>query len=401
MATRTLETDIDEIMPGVIADRRHLHEHPELGFQEFATAELVRQRLEALGVEDICTGIAVTGVTGLIRGSAPGEGRTVLVRADMDALPITEENEVEYRSRNDGVMHACGHDAHTAILLGVARLLTERRDEFSGTVKLCFQPAEEMPPGGAIRMIDEGVLQDPHVDAVIGLHMSSQDPAGTVRVGGGPVMAGGDLFQVTVHGTGGHAASPELCVDPVAIGAQIVTALQTLVSRETDPMATVVVTVGMFRGGEAFNVIPDTVTFGGTVRAFDPELLDRTNRRLGEIATGIAGAMGGRAEVTIPRGYPPTVNDHAMAELVRKAAIEAIGEENVLPANPKMGGEDFSHFLRNRPGAYFNVGSRNEERGITYGHHHPRFDIEEESLGTGMLVMASSVLRYLQGGPDE
>ena len=210
MTTRTLQDDIDEIMPGVVADRRHLHEHTEVAFQEFATAEFVRQRLEALGVEDIRTGIAVTGVTGLVRGTADGPQRCILVRADMDALPIHEENEADYRSQHDGVMHACGHDAHTAMLLGVTRLLIDRRAEFSGTVKLLFQPAEEQPPGGAIAMIAEGVLENPPVDAVIGLHVSAAEPAGTVMVGGGPAMAGGDLFEVTVKGRGGHAASPEL-----------------------------------------------------------------------------------------------------------------------------------------------------------------------------------------------
>ena len=396
MITRSLSDDIDEIMPGVIADRRHLHEHPEIAFQEFETAAFVRQRLESLGVEDIRTGIAVTGVTGLIRGTADGPGRTILVRADMDALPIHEENDVEYASTVDGVMHACGHDAHTAILLGVARLLTDRRDEFSGTVKLCFQPAEEMPPGGAIQMIAEGVLEDPPVGAVIGLHVSSKEPAGRVIVGGGPAMAGGDLFEVTVRGKGGHAASPELAVDPVVIGAHIVTALQTLISRETDPMVTVVVSAGVFRAGDAFNVILDTVSFGGTVRAFDPDLLDRTNQRIGEIASGIALAMGGSAETKIMRGYPPTVNDHAMSELVRRAAIEAVGEENVGTITPAMGGEDFSHFLRAKPGTFFFVGSRNDGRGITYAHHHPRFDIDEEALAAGMKAMTTSVLSYLR-----
>jgi amidohydrolase len=401
MVTRTLQDDIDEILPGVVADRRHLHEHPEVAFQEFETAAFVRQRLESLGVEDIRTGIAVTGVTGLIRGTADGPGRCILVRADMDALPIHEENDAGYSSRNDGVMHACGHDAHTAILLGVARLLTDRRDEFSGTVKLLFQPAEEMPPGGAIRMIAEGVLEEPPVDAVIGLHVTSEQPAGRVIVGGGPAMAGGDLFEVTVYGKGGHAASPELAVDPVVIGSQILTAIQALASRQTDPMSTVVVSAGVFHAGEAFNVIPDTATFGGTVRAFDPHLLERTNRRIGEIASGIAGAMGGRAETRIMLGYPPTVNDPAMSELVRRAAIEAVGEDNVDTIRPAMGGEDFSHFLRARPGTFFFVGSRNEERGITWPHHHPRFDIDEESLAAGMNAMTTSVLRYLQEGIDE
>lgn len=395
MIARTLQDDIDEIMPGVIADRRHLHEHPELAFQEFETATFVAERLETLGVKDIRTGIAVTGVTGLIRGTKPGAGRTVLLRADMDALPIHEENEVDYASGTDGVMHACGHDAHTAILLGVARLLVERRGEFAGTVKLCFQPAEEAPPGGAIRMIEEGVLDDPPVDAVFALHVSSSDPAGTVRIGPGPFMAGGDLFVIEVQGKGGHGASPEEAVDPVVIGAHIVTALQTLVSRETDPMETVVVSTGTFQGGDALNVIPDSVMIGGTVRTFDPELLDRTNRRIGEVASSIAESMGGTAATTIPKGYPPTVNDAAMAEIVREAAVEVVGEERVLPADPKMGGEDFAHFLRRRPGAYFNVGARNEERGITWGHHHPRFDIDEECLGVGMATMVTTALRYL------
>jgi amidohydrolase len=262
-------------------------------------------------------------------------------------------------------------------------------------VKLCFQPAEETPPGGAIRMIAEGVLENPMVDAVIGLHMSSAEPTGRVIVGGGPAMGGGDLFQVEVQGKGGHAASPHESVDPVAIGAQIVTALQTLVSRETDPMDTVVVTVGMFQGGHAFNVRPDTVTFGGTVRAFDMDKLDEVNRRIEETATGIAASMGGSATVTIHRGYPPTINDGAVSELVRQAVTDAVGEENVGTIEPKLGGEDFSHFLRAKPGTFFFVGSRNEEEGIVHGHHHPRFDIDEDSLATGMLAMTTSVLAYL------
>jgi amidohydrolase len=248
-------------------------------------------------------------------------------------------------------------------------------------------------------MIEEGVLEDPHVDAVFGLHVSSGDPVGTVRVGAGPFMAGGDLFVVEIQGKGGHAASPELAVDPVVIGAQVVTALQTLVSRETDPMGSVVVTVGKFQAGETFNVIPDTVVFGGTVRAFVPELLERTNRRIEEISTAIASAMGGSAKVTIPKGYPPTVNDAGMAEVVRLAAVEVVGEANVLPSDPKMGGEDFAHFLRNRPGAFFNVGCRNEQRGIVWGHHHPQFDIDEESLGVGMETMTTTVLNYLAMEP--
>ncbi|HLU35218.1 MAG TPA: amidohydrolase, partial [Thermomicrobiales bacterium] len=323
MATATTIRDsVDEILPGVIADRRHLHENPELGFQEFKTAEFVRQRLEALGVEDIQTGIAVTGVTGVIRGTADGPGRNVLVRADMDALPIHEENDVEYKSKTDGVMHACGHDAHTAILLGLARVLTDRKSEFSGSVKLCFQPAEELPPGGAKAMVEAGVLNDPPIEAVFGLHMSSETPVGQVVVGSGPQMAAADGFEIRIQGKGGHAAYPSENIDPVVIGAQIVVALQTLVSRETDPMDNAVVSTCVFQAGDAFNVIPDTAVLKGTVRTFLKETRDKMEQRIGEIASGIAASLGGSAEVIYTRGYPATVNDEVMTELAREAAAK-------------------------------------------------------------------------------
>jgi amidohydrolase len=390
-----IREDVDEILPGVIADRRHLHENPELGFQEFKTAEFVRQRLEALGVEDIRTGINKTGVTGLVRGTADGPGRNVLVRADMDALPILEENEVDYKSQTDGVMHACGHDAHTAILLGLARVLTDRKDQFSGTVKLLFQPAEELPPGGAKGMIEEGVLNDPPIEAVFGLHMSQGDPVGKISVGSGPVMAAADGFKIVIQGKGGHAAYPSENIDPVVIGAQIVVALQSLVSRETDPMESAVLSTCVFNAGDAFNVIPDTAELAGTVRTFKPEVRDHMEKRIGEVATGIAEAMQATVEVTYTRGYPATVNDEAMTQLAREAAIEVVGEENVIELKPKMGAEDFSYFLEQKPGSYFFVGSNNEERGLTWGHHHPKFDIDEESLAAGLGTMATSVLKYL------
>ncbi|HEV2074581.1 MAG TPA: amidohydrolase [Thermomicrobiales bacterium] len=392
-----LTQDVDEILPGVIADRRHLHENPELGFQEVKTAAFVKQRLEALGVEDIRTGINKTGVTGLVRGTAKGPGRNVLVRADMDALPIHEENEVDYKSQNDGVMHACGHDAHTAILLGLARVLTDRKSEFSGTVKLLFQPAEELPPGGAKGMIEEGVLNDPPIEAVFGLHMSQGDPVGKIMVGAGPVMAAADGFKIIIQGKGGHAAYPSESIDPVVIGSQIVVALQSLVSRETDPMQSAVLSTCVFKAGDAFNVIPDTAELAGTVRTFKTEVQDHIERRIGEIATGIAESMQATAEVTYTRGYPATVNDEAMTQLARESAIQVVGEENVIEMEPKMGAEDFSYFLQERPGSYFFVGSKNEERGLTWGHHHPKFDIDEESLGAGLGTMATSVLTYLTG----
>ncbi|MGB3306223.1 MAG: amidohydrolase [Thermomicrobiales bacterium] len=397
VAQTRLHDEIDEILPGVIADRRHLHEHPELGFQEVETAKFVAERLAALGVEDIRTGINKTGVTGLIHGTKPGSGpaKVMLLRADMDALPIYEENEVDYKSKNDGVMHACGHDAHTAILLGVARILSNRKDEFSGTVKLLFQPSEELFPGGAKGMIEEGVLEDPHVDGVFGLHMAQENALGTIKIAGGPVMAAPDSFRITVQGKGGHGAYPHTTVDPVVIGAQIVVALQTLVSREIDPLDNAVISTTFFNSGDAFNVIPDIAKLGGTVRTFKPETRDYLEKRIPELVKAVGEALGATIEASFERGYPATVNDPAEAERVRAAAAKVVGEENVIEMTPVMGGEDFSYFLEQRPGAYFFVGSKNEEKGLIWGHHHPKFDIDEESLAIGIEATVGTVFSYL------
>lgn len=393
--TTTIFNDVDEIMPGIVADRRWLHENPELGFQEQKTAEFVRQRLESLGVEDIRAGIAKTGVTGLIHGTKDGPGRTVLLRADMDALPLTEENDVEYRSQTEGVMHACGHDAHTAMLLATARVLMERRDEFSGTVKLLFQPSEEANGGGAKPMIDAGVLENPHVDAVFGQHLLSHKPVGTIWVTGGPVQASADSFRIVVKGKGGHGAMPHSAVDPIVIATQIISALQTVVSRRIDPMGSVVVSVCTFHAGTASNIIPDTAEISGTVRTFTPENRDLAQEELTKLAEGIAASMGGVAEVTYDRGYPPTVNDEAMAELVWQAAERAVGAENVHQMTPMMPAEDFSYFLLERPGTYFMTGCGNEEQGITWPHHHPKFDIDEDAMHYGTATLAQVVLDYL------
>ena len=396
-ATR-LHDAIDELLPGVIADRRHLHEHPELGYQEVKTSRFVAERLHALGVEDIRTGIAQTGVTGLIRGTAaaPDGGKVVLVRADMDALPILEENDVEYRSTHDGTMHACGHDAHTAMLLGLARVLLDRRDSFSGTVKLLFQPSEELPPGGAKPMIEAGVLEDPHVDAVFGLHVGQDQDLGTIGIRSGPAMAAADRFVVRIKGRGGHGARPQACVDPIAIGANIVTALQTIVSREIDPTKPAVVSTCAFLAGEAFNVIPDVAELRGTVRSFDPDVRQQLATRIEELVRGIGEAMRAEIDFTYTFGYPPTVNDPEMTQLVREVATGIVGADRVLDSDLKMGAEDFSYFLEERPGCFFFVGTRNEERGLVWGHHHPRFDIDEEGMSAGIETMATTVLRYLE-----
>jgi amidohydrolase len=392
-----LREDIDEIMPGVVADRRDLHQHPELAFQEVRTAGIVADRLRALGVEDVRTGIAGTGVTGLIRGSKGGAGRTVLLRADMDALPILEENEVDYKSRHPGVMHACGHDAHTAMLLGVGRLLMERRDEFAGTVKLLFQPAEESPPGGAKPMIAAGVLGDPKVDAAFGLHIDQDNPVGVVELRPGPAMAAADRFHLVIRGKGGHGAKPQDTIDPIVIGAQIVTALQTLVARTMDPTEEAVVTVGTFKAGEAFNVIPETAELGGTVRTFNARNRDLLEERIETLARGIATAMGAEIAFTYTRGYPATVNDPAMTALVREEAAKIVGAEGVRDAPLMMGAEDFSYFLEAVPGAFWFVGSQNPERGLVWGHHHPRFDLDEAAMAIGMETMVNVALRYLRG----
>jgi amidohydrolase len=345
-----LRSDIDEILPGVVADRRHIHQNPELGFQEFETSKLVAERLRSLGVEDVRTGIATTGVTGLIRGTTPGPDKVVLLRADMDALPIREENEVDYKSQNPGKMHACGHDAHTAGLLGVARLLMNRRDQFSGTVKVLFQPAEE-GGGGALVMINEGVLEDPKVDAAFGLHVDQGSPVGTISLRPGPALAAADRFTAVIKGRGGHGAHPHETIDPIAVGAQIVTALQTIVGREVDPTEPAVVTVGALIAGEAANVIPDTAELRGTLRSFNPDVRKQLATRVEEIVKGIAGALRAEVDYKYLPGYPATVNDPEMTELVWEVAAEVVGADNVVEPPLQMGAEDFSYFLQRVPGA--------------------------------------------------
>ncbi|MGB3327901.1 MAG: M20 family metallopeptidase [Thermomicrobiales bacterium] len=394
-----LAAEIDEILPGVIADRRHLHQHPELGFHEVETARFVTERLRALGVEDIRTGINVTGITGLIRGTKASDGptRTILLRADMDALPIVEETGAEYASLVEGVMHACGHDAHTAILLGVARVLGEQRATFSGTVKLLFQPAEEIGDGGAKGMIEQGVLEDPHVDAVFGLHMNPAIPADTVMVGAGPLFAAVDSFAITVHGKGGHGAYPNTAIDPITAGMHIVFGLQQLISRELDPMVPAVVNVCTFHAGTATNIVPPTATLSGTVRSFDPELRDRLEARIRAIAEGTAAALGSRAEIDYHRGYPAGVTDEAFSAFARDVLVAQLGADRVQVFPQEMGAEDFAYFLQHRPGTFIYCGSGNVERGITYDCHHPRFDIDEDALATGIEATVTVALRFLAG----
>jgi amidohydrolase len=390
-----LKTDIDELVPDLIAMRRDLHEHPELAFEEVRTSGIVSKRLRTMGLE-VQTGIAKTGVVGLLRGGASKPGaKTIAIRADMDALPIQEMNDIKYRSTNDGKMHACGHDGHTSILLAVADLLNKRREELNGNVKFVFQPAEERI-GGAEPMIKEGAMQD--VDGVIGLHLISDYPFGRVGVRSGPVFASADRFILTVKGKGGHAAMPETTVDPIVISAYIVTSLQTLISRETSPFSPAVITIGTIHAGTAFNIIPESAEMHGTMRAFNVEHRSKLIRRISEIAQGIATAMGGSCEVEVIDGCPPCVNDAKMTEIVRDAAIVTVGEKEVETGEDVMtsGSDDMACFLEAVPGCYFIVGAKNAEKGANYPHHHPRFNIDEDALPIGVEVLTRAAMDFLK-----
>jgi amidohydrolase len=313
----------------------------------------------------------------------------------MDALPIYELNEIEYRSTIDGKMHACGHDGHTSILLAVADILTKRRQELPGNVKFVFQPAEEVI-GGAEPMVKEGAMEG--VDGVIGLHLISDYPLGRVGVRAGTVFASADKVVIRVQGKGGHAAMPETAVDPIVISAQIITVLQTLISRETSPFSPAVITIGKISAGTAFNIIPETAELQGTMRAFTPEHREKLVRRIGEVASGIALAMGGTCAVEVFDGCPPCTNDPAMTEVVRKAAIEAVGEKDVDESEEVMttGSDDMAYFLNTVPGCYFIVGAHNEDKGAKYPHHHPRFNIDEDALAVGVEVLTRAAMEYLK-----
>jgi amidohydrolase len=390
--TIDLSPEVAQLTDTVVTLRRTLHRWPELGFQEERTGALVADHLRGLGLE-VQTGLAQTGVLGILRGS--GEGKTILLRADMDGLPIQEATSAPYASQHPGVMHACGHDGHTAILLAVASLLSEQRQRFSGTVKFAFQPAEELPPGGAKGMIAAGVLEHPGVDAVFGLHLWNSLPVGTIGVDAGPIMASVDRFDVIIKGIGGHGAYPHTSVDPIVIGSQVVTALQSVVSREIPPLAAVVVTVGRFQAGTAFNVIPSQAEISGTVRTVDAQIRQDMPDRLERVIRGIATAMRAACEFTYDFGYPVTVNDASKAAFARQIAAGIVGEPNVLPAGMTMGAEDMSYFLQAVPGCYLRLGSGNPAKGLTHSHHSALFDFDEAALPIGVELLTRLTLAAL------
>ncbi len=392
--TLSLRDEIGEWEPELIATRRDLHMHPELGLQEVRTSGIVADRLRAIGFTDVRTGLAVTGVKAVLQGGRPG--KTLLLRADMDALPIEEETGLEFRSQTPGTMHACGHDGHTSMLLAAARVLYNRRDTLPGTIVFCFQPAEE-GGGGARKMIDEGVLANPDVDAAIGLHLWSPLPVGTVMALDGPTMAGVDGFRVKIQGRGGHGALPHTTIDALLIAVECIAALQTLVSREVDPLASAVVTVAtLHAGGTAMNIIADSATFGGTVRWFDAKTGDQLAERIPQLLEGVARALRGSAEVTYIRGGTPTVNDPAVAAIVREAATAVVGPDHLIAGPQIMASEDFANFTRAIPSTFFFVGAGDAATGKIYDHHHPKFDLDERALALGVEVMADSAIRWLE-----
>jgi amidohydrolase len=377
----------------IVADRRTIHSHPEMGYKEEQTSTLVQARLRDLGIK-YRSGLAKTGVVAQIKGEL-GDGPCVLLRADMDALPIDEKSGVPFASEVPGVMHACGHDAHTAMLLGAAQLLMDRRSTFAGTVKLMFQPAEE-GGGGAARMIEDGVLADPPVDAAFMLHVSPDLDAGQVSCGPGPQLAGADAFTITIEGQGGHAAYPHLTIDPVVVGAQVVMALQTLVAREVDPTVPAVVTLGSFKAGNVSNVIADRAVLLGTIRAFDNALFAHLEDRLREVVTGVASALRAKAHIEFEMRYPPSVCDPDMAERLGASARTLLGPEAVLVSQPEMGAEDFAFVLQKVPGALLWLGVKHPSWSKPKPVHTATFDIDESALPIGSSAMAGVALDYLK-----
>ncbi len=378
--TSALEVPLDEL----VRHRRYFHMHPELSMKEFATAAYIERELRALDLDEIRTGIGQTGILATLRGKRPGP--VTLLRADIDALPVSEAAEVEYKSQNPGVMHACGHDGHIAILLCAAKELTRRRDEIAGTLVFCFQPGEEGYAGNKL-MIEDGALENPHVDRCFALHVFSGLEVGKIGVRDGPFFASSDEFHLWIRGKGGHGAMPERAIDPIVAGAHFVTMLQTIVSREIAPKDPAVFTVGKFQSGSTFNVIPTEAEMEGTVRSFDREIRRSMPERMERILRGLSEAMRVEYEMKYRYGYPPTVNDPKMNEIVREVGARVLGAENVVyPHDIVMWAEDMSYMLEERPGAYFIVGARGPERGI-FPQHSANYDIDESALETGFKMM--------------
>jgi len=395
-----IRPEINTLQPNLVKWRRQLHQFPELGFQEKRTASLISAQLTAYGIPHQ-TAIAQTGIVATITGTkarienAPesqgiklnnSQHPVFAIRADMDALPIQEENITDYRSQIERMMHACGHDGHTAIAIGTAIYLWQNRHNLAGTVKIIFQPAEE-GPGGAKPMVEAGVLKNPDVDAMIGLHLWNNLPLGTVGVRTGALMAAVELFDCKIIGRGGHGAMPHQTIDAILVAAQVINALQAIASRNIDPLEAAVVTVGQFQAGSARNVIADTANLSGTVRYFKPELADFLAQRIEQVIAGVCQSQGASYELDYHRIYPPVINHPVVTDLVRSLAREVIETDlGIVPECQTMGGEDMSYFLEKVPGCYFFLGAANAAKKLDYPHHHPKFDFDETALAAGVEI---------------
>jgi len=372
--------------PSVIELRRYLHSFPELGKHEFNTQKRIIQELSAVGLT--CRPILGTGVIAQLEGSKPG--KTIAIRADMDALELVDECDTSYQSKNHGVCHACGHDGHIAMLVGVAKIMAEMKEEIEGNIRFLFQPNEEQLPGGARFMIEEGALQG--VDAIIGAHLWQPLKVGTIGIATGRFMASADEFRITIKGRGGHGSMPHQTIDALIIGAQLAMALQTIVSRNIDPLEQAVVSIGYFKAGEVFNIIPDTAVLRGTVRSFEPSVRSLIFERIEQITKGICMANGATYEVEKILGYPALINHADYTKVIGEAGATVLGKDHVLTINPVMGAEDFSYYLEQIPGAFYFIGVGNSEKGIVYPQHHPKYNIDEDALGYGMEIMTTAAI---------
>jgi amidohydrolase len=384
----------EDLHPWLTKVRRWIHQHPELSYHETETAAYIASVLNELGIE-VIEGIAGNGVVGLIRGEECGT--TVAIRADMDALPINEEVDVEYRSIHENRMHACGHDGHMAIALGVGKLLAAQKKKLKGNLKLIFQPAEEVPPiGGAKGMIEEGVLKNPDVSAIFGLHMWPEIPSGEIGLKAGPIMAEADRFEIIIHGKGGHGAAPHRTNDTFVMTAQTILALQTVISRMVDPLKPAVLSFGKCQAGTAYNIIPDKIQLEGTTRYFERYLGSHLENKIRNVSQGVCQAYGGSCELDYQYGFPPTINDAQMTSLLAENANGILGVDKVhWVQEPSMTGEDFSYFLQKLPGCYFWLGTQNPDQGIIHPLHSSHFQLDEEVLNLGVAVLTSTVINYL------
>lgn len=382
-----LKKDIELITDRLVEWRRDFHRHPEVAFQEKRTSAVIRKFLEGLSIPVFSH--AKTGLRGILEGK-PG-GSTVALRADIDALPLKEEGDREFKSQNPETAHACGHDGHMSVLMGAAQILSQRKNEFKGKVVFLFQPSEERIPGGAKMMINEGALEG--VDAIFGLHFWQPLPTGSVGVVKGAMMAQPDVFTIIIKGKGGHGSMPQQTVDPILVASHVVVNTQSIVSRNVDPLKPAVVSFGTVNGGTIYNIIPEKVSLTGTVRTFDSSVQELAENRLREITEETCKAFGAEAEIKYEKGYPPLINDEAMADFIIEVTKKTLGEERIKDIDPVMGGEDFAYFLQKVPGAFLFFGMGD---GMKYPHHHPAFDLDEKALPKATLLMTALALEYLK-----